>query len=85
MEKLQNEKTDIGNKSVESGADDNPEETKMDHLPDEVLKKIASKKGKKMDEQEELEEGGAAMRQGNEDKDQGRERMLPDRIKRRRD
>ena len=32
-------------------------------------------------EQEELEEGGAANRQGNEDKDQGRERMLPDRLK----
>ena len=31
--------------------------------------------------EKELEEGGAAMRQGNEDKDQGRERMLPDRLK----
>lgn len=38
---------DIGKKSVEMGADDNPEETKMDHLPDEVLKNIAKKKGKK--------------------------------------
>ena len=38
---------DIGKKSVKMGADDNPEETKMDHLPDEVLKNIAKKKGKK--------------------------------------
>jgi len=38
---------DIGKKSVKMGADDNPEETKMDHLPDEVLKNIAKKKDKK--------------------------------------
>ena len=37
-------------KSVKMGADDNPEETKMDHLPDEVLKNIAKKKGKKQDD-----------------------------------
>jgi hypothetical protein len=41
---------DIGKKSVEMGADDNPEETRMDHLPDEVLKNIAKKKGKKKNE-----------------------------------
>ena len=43
---------DIGKKSVEMGADDNPEETKMDHLPDEVLKNIAKKKGKKKKQEE---------------------------------
>jgi len=44
----------IGKKSVEAGADDNPKETKMDHLPDEVLKNIAKKKGKK--DKEEMKE-----------------------------
>ena len=38
---------DIGEKSVKMGADDNEKETKMDHLPDEVLKNIAKKKEKK--------------------------------------
>jgi len=38
---------EIGKKSVEMGADDNEEETKMDHLPDDVLKDIAKKKEKK--------------------------------------
>ena len=51
-----NEKSDIGKKSVEAGADDNPEETKMDHLPDEVLKNIAAKKGKKKGKKEDLDE-----------------------------
>jgi|TARA_R100000734_G_C3303939_1_gene94448 hypothetical protein len=38
------EEEDEGKRSVEMGADDNPEETKMDHLPAKVLKKIAKKK-----------------------------------------
>ena len=38
------EEEDEGKRSVETGADDNPEETKMDHLPDEVLKKIAKQR-----------------------------------------
>jgi len=38
------EEEDKGKRSVEMGADDNPEETKMDHLPAKVLKKIAKKK-----------------------------------------
>jgi len=47
-EKLEEEEDDnIGKKSVKAGADNNPEETKMDHLPDEVLKNIAKKKDKK--------------------------------------
>ena len=37
------------------GADDNPEETKMDHLPDDVLKDIAAEKGSE-DQEEKLEE-----------------------------
>ena len=41
------EEEDEGKRSVEMGADDNPEETKMDHLPAKVLKKIAKKKKKK--------------------------------------
>jgi len=51
-------KEDIGGKSVKFGADDNPEETKMDHLPDEVLKDIAKKKevNEELDENIELEE-----------------------------
>ena len=43
----QKAKGEIGKKSVEIGADDNEEETKMDHLPDDVLKDIAKKKEKK--------------------------------------
>jgi len=50
-----NEKSDIGKRSVEAGADDKPEETKMDHLPDEVLKNIAAKKGKKKDKKDDKE------------------------------
>ena len=45
----------IGKRSQELGADDNPEETKMDHLPDEVLKNIAKKKGKKDKKEDEKE------------------------------
>ena len=35
---------DKGERSVEMGADDNPEETKTDHLPAKVLRKMAMKK-----------------------------------------
>ena len=38
------EEEDEGKRSVEMGADDNPEETKMDHLPAKVLKKIAKQR-----------------------------------------
>ena len=82
------EEKDIGKKSVEMGADDNPEETKMDHLPDDVLKDIAAEKGSE-DQEEKLEEDlldedeieeTAAKRFGNEDRDVGRDRMHIDRM-----
>ena len=41
-----------GMTSVKAGADDNPEETKMDHLPPDVLKNIANKKGVKKESTE---------------------------------
>ena len=93
MEKLQNQQIEEGDGNVKTDKhDDNPKlKGGQKNLPDALQKGIIGSsdsedddgddEGKKMDEQEELEEGGAAMRQGNEDKDQGRERMLPDRIK----
>lgn len=67
------------------GADSEDKDEKSDEKSDKDMSKVPPQLrkhvAKKVDEQEELEEGGAAARQGNEDKDQGRERMLPDRLK----
>ena len=73
---------DLGKaKGVDSDDKDEKSDKKSDKDMSKVPPQLRKHVAKKMDEQEELEEGGAAMRQGNEDKDQGRERMLPDRIK----
>ena len=50
------------------------EETVNEEQKEEVVEETVTEK------QEELEEGGAAARTGNEEKDQGRERMHADRI-----
>ena len=44
--KKKSKKKPNGMRSVQKGADDNPKVTKMDFLPDDVLKDIASKKNK---------------------------------------
>ena len=47
------EEGDIGMRSVKAGADNNPEETKMDHIPDAALKKAAKKNKKDKKEKQE--------------------------------
>ena len=67
------------------GADSEDKDEKSDKKSDKDTSKVPPQLrkhvAKKMDEQEELEEAGAAMSHTNLDKDQGRERMLPDRIR----
>jgi hypothetical protein len=61
-----------------SADDRRKEKTKKDN---DARYKAALRAQGLLEDEEQLEEGGAANRQGNEDKDQGRERMLPDRLK----
>ena len=49
------EEGDIGKRSVEAGADNNPEETKMDHLPAAALKKAAEKNKKQKQEESKIQ------------------------------